>query len=66
VVECLGDIGPGASHAVPVLVAALRDRDEQLRRQAIQALGKIERTAVEKAGVDPATGLFLRDPPGAE
>lgn len=39
--ESLGKIGPAARDAVPDLVRAVRDADEELREQAVIALGEI-------------------------
>ena len=42
----LGEIGEGASNAVPALMHALRDQDKYVRRYAVEALGKIGKGAV--------------------
>jgi hypothetical protein len=41
-IEVLGEAGPGASPAVPILKEALNDRDKLVRQSAAGALRKIE------------------------
>ena len=42
--ERLGDIGPAAQAAIPVLLAALKDPEEKLRVAAATALGRIDQS----------------------
>lgn len=37
----LGELGPGAQRAIPLLVGASRDADPQVRESAVETLGKI-------------------------
>ncbi|HWG44721.1 MAG TPA: HEAT repeat domain-containing protein [Gemmataceae bacterium] len=53
----LGQLGPSAARAVPVLTKLLADHDFQVRRQAIQALGQMGRAARSAA---PALTELLR------
>jgi len=40
--RALGEIGPAAKAAVPALSEALKDKDENLRNAATEALKKIQ------------------------
>lgn len=42
----LGKIGPAATQAVPVLLRVMKDKEETVRFQAVQAVTKIDRSAV--------------------
>ena len=44
----LGDIGPGATEAVPALTEALKDKDEETRAAAAEALKKIKGAAPKR------------------
>jgi HEAT repeat protein len=46
----LGDIGPEAKAAVPVLVEALSDRDRWVRKSAAAVLEKVDPTALDDVG----------------
>jgi HEAT repeat protein len=41
--QVLGEIGPAAAEAIPVLVEATKDGDDSLRKQATEALKKIQK-----------------------
>src|SRR5207302_8659418 len=56
-VDALGEIGPGASDAVPLLIETCRDPNSFLRRGAATALGDIGPDAKSAA----ALGELLKD-----
>ncbi|MHB8524402.1 MAG: hypothetical protein ACYDH9_27085 [Limisphaerales bacterium] len=51
VTKPLAEIGPPAKRVVPILLATLRDQDENLRIAAAAALRKIDPAAADEAGV---------------
>jgi HEAT repeat protein len=57
----LGNIGPAAKEAIPDLIEALKDKDEDVREQAATALGK---TGAEARPAVPALRLALQDDAG--
>ncbi len=54
----MGWIGPAAAEAVPALMAALKDKDKKVRRNAAFALGEIGPAAKEAV---PALEAAVRD-----
>jgi hypothetical protein len=61
VAQALGPIGPDAKDAVPVLLKAMKDGNQELQRRAAEALKKIDPEAARKAAVK--TGSKHADAP---
>jgi HEAT repeat protein len=60
--KALGDLGPAARSAVPVLVTALTDTDNDARRAVIAALRLIQPNAKPTEAFIKAIAVDLRDP----
>src|SRR5262249_7331325 len=60
----LGRLGKSAVAAIPALVKALRDKEMEVRREAVSALGLVGKEAPSRAVVDGLTVSL--EPPGED